>query len=77
MPPSLEELLYQRLIRSPAFNAWVKRIHGRINRIPLEEQTFDPQKTNDINAYTPTTWHKINAFRIIFVDELKKAFTFK
>ncbi|RKP32586.1 hypothetical protein METBISCDRAFT_25527 [Metschnikowia bicuspidata] len=68
MPPSLEELLYQRLIRSPAFNAWVKRIHGRINRIPLEEQTFDPQKTNDIN---------INAFRIIFVDELKKAFTFK
>lgn len=59
------------------FNAWVKRIHARVNRIPLEEQSFNAHKIMDMNDFTPTTWHKVNAFRIILVDELKKAFTFR
>lgn len=73
----LEQLLYQKLIQSPVFNAWVKRIHARVNRIPLEEQSFNAHKIIDMNDYTPTTWHKVNAFRIILIDELKKAFTFR
>ncbi|WPK25183.1 hypothetical protein PUMCH_002487 [Australozyma saopauloensis] len=77
MRQPLEELLYQKLIQSPVFNSWVRRIHARINRIPLEEQSFSAHRIVDINDYTPTTWHKINAFRIIFADELKKAFLFR
>lgn len=77
MRQPLEELLYQKLIQSPAFNAWVRRIHARINRIPLEEQNFDAHRIVDINDYKATTWHKVNAFRIILGNELKKAFLFR
>lgn len=30
-----------------------------------------------LEDYTPTTWHKVNAARIILWDELKKSFTFR
>ncbi|PIS49116.1 hypothetical protein CJI97_005281 [Candidozyma auris] len=78
MPPvSLEELLYRKLMSSPAFHAWVRRIHARINRIPLEEQPLEKGKRIFLEDYRPTQWHKANALRIIFWDELKKAFTFR
>lgn len=73
---SLEDLLFHKLVHSPAFNAWVRRIHARINRIPLEERPVDGPRIS-YAEYTPTVWHKANAFRIVFWDELKKAFTFR
>lgn len=76
-PQSLEELLYQKLVQSPTFNAWVKRVYARINRIPVEERDFNANKTININDYTPTIWQRMNAFRKILGDELKNAFLFK
>lgn len=78
MPPmSLEEILYRKLMSSPAFHSWVRRIHARINRIPLEEQPLEHGKKLFLENYKPTQFHKVNAVRIIFWDELKKAFTFR
>ncbi|OBA21445.1 hypothetical protein METBIDRAFT_42047 [Metschnikowia bicuspidata var. bicuspidata NRRL YB-4993] len=76
-PTSLEELLYRKLMTSHAFHSWVRRVHARINRIPLEEQTLEADNSIHLLNYRPTTWHKVNAFRIIFWDELKKSFTFR
>lgn len=76
-PMSLEELLYRKLMSSPAFHAWVRRIHARINRIPLEERPLEHGKKLFLENYKPTPFHRANAVRIIFWDELKKAFTFR
>lgn len=78
MPPSsLQELLYRQLMNSPTFHRWVRRVHARINRIPLEEQPIENGRSIHLLDYTPTTWHKINAFRVVLWDELKKSFTFR
>lgn len=74
---SLEELLYKKLMTLPAFHAWVRRVHARINRIPLEEQPLERGSTVYAQDYKPTAWHKVNAARIIFWDEFKKAITFR
>lgn len=76
-PSSLEEILYRTLMNSPTFHHWVRRIHARINKIPLEEQPIEMGRTVYLEDYQPTTLHKINAARIIFWDELKKSFTFR
>ncbi|EDK46483.1 hypothetical protein LELG_04664 [Lodderomyces elongisporus NRRL YB-4239] len=78
-PNSIHEYLYRLLIDSPGFNNWVRKIHARINRIPLE-QVF-PEETKysrqfDIHDYTPTNWQKVNAFRKIWSKEMKETFKF-
>lgn len=76
-PSSLEEILYRLLMNSPAFHSWVRRVHARINRIPIEEQPIEMGRAVYLEDYQPTTWHKVNAARIILWDELKKSFTFR
>lgn len=79
-PQSLEELLYRKLIELPRFREWVKRIHHRINRIPYEDPPhIQEAKMRKLNAqtYKPTPWQKFNAFRIIWVDEMKRTFGFR
>lgn len=71
-PQSIEQWLYQNLMSSPHFLNWVKRIHARINKLPLDNE---PIKL--VNSYNPTPMHKFKAFRVIWWDELKKLFTFR
>lgn len=73
-PRSLEEWLYRFLMESPRFHHYVRRIHAKINRIPTREQEF--HKTVDAGDYRPTGAHKANAFRIIWIDEMKRSFWF-
>ncbi|KAK6202558.1 uncharacterized protein RJT21DRAFT_118623 [Scheffersomyces amazonensis] len=75
-PRNLQELLYQKLIDSPAFNNWVRKIHARINRIPYNPHPDTiPKVTNiDMESYKPTRLHRFNAYRIIWVDEMKRSF---
>ena len=72
-PRSLQEYFYYLLVDSPAFNNWVRRIHARVNRLPYQAE-HEPTKSMDALTYTPTRLHKMNAFRIIWVDELKRTF---
>lgn len=72
-PRSLQEYFYYLLVDSPAFNNWVRRIHARVNRIPYQAE-HEPTESMDALMYTPTRLHKMNAFRIIWVDELKRTF---
>lgn len=74
---SFERYLYNKLITSPAFHRWVRRIHARINGIPLHhvDPTRKPPLTHiSIENYLPTLNHKMKAFRIIWWDEMKRAF---
>ena len=59
---------------SPGFNNWVRKIHAKINQIPYQEFPNEGRVRN-LNAfdYKPTTWHKVNAFRIIWFDEIKRS----
>ncbi|CUM67213.1 uncharacterized protein PRCAT00004906001 [Priceomyces carsonii] len=65
----LEELLYRSLLQSKVFNRWVKRIHGRINGIRYQE----PPEIRDFSSFVPTKAQKFKAFRIIWLDEMKKS----
>ena len=77
-PQSLEELLYRKLIESPAFNRWVRRIHAKINRIPIENPNHPMHehhmKEIPLHSFVPTRWHKFNAFRVVWWDEMKRSF---
>ena len=78
-PRSIEEYLYRLLIDSPTFNHWVKRIHARINGLPPPHLQ---QKQQDINVneyqdFRPTRTQKFNAFRILWVDEVRRTFGFR
>lgn len=79
-PRSLEELLYRKLVELPRFQEFVKRIHHKINRIPYEDpphiQEAKMRRLN-VHTYKPTAFQKFNAFRIIWVDEMKRLFGFK
>lgn len=72
-PRSLEEWLYRYLMESPRFHHYVRRVHAKINRIPMHEEVH---KTMEARDYKPTRAHKFNAFRIIWFDELKRSFGF-
>lgn len=72
-PRSLEEWLYRYLMESPRFHHYVRRIHAKINRIPVYDE---PPKMMEASDYQPTTAHKVNAFRIIWLDEFKRSFGF-
>jgi hypothetical protein len=78
-PRSLEEMLYRKLLDSPGFHNWVRKIHARINRIP-----YDPPEGHAANMkkipfdhFQATGYQKFNAFRIIWWDELKHSFGFR
>lgn len=75
-PKSLEEMLYRYLLDSPAFNNWVKRVHARINGLPPPHLQRPQSDVNvkDFNDFVPTRVQKFNAFRIIWLDELKRTF---
>ncbi|EGW30264.1 uncharacterized protein SPAPADRAFT_143384 [Spathaspora passalidarum NRRL Y-27907] len=76
-PRSIEEYLYRLLMDSPGFHRWVRKVHAKINRIKLEEfPEASKVKEFDVHTYKPTRWHKINAFRIIWLDEMKRNFKF-
>ena len=64
----IERIIYNYLINSPGFNNFVRNIHNKINRVP--------QKTIP-NPGKITWYHKANAFRIIWLDELKSSFRIK
>lgn len=72
-PRSLQEYFYYLLLDSPGFNRWVRRIHARVNRIPYLAER-EPSQTVDAQLYTPTRFQRMNAFRIIWVDEIKRTF---
>lgn len=77
-PRSVEEYLYRLLIDSPAFNNWVKRVHARINGLPpphLQRPHLE-LNVNNMQDFVPTRIQRVNAFRIIWVDEFKRAFGF-
>ncbi|ABN67010.1 predicted protein [Scheffersomyces stipitis CBS 6054] len=76
-PRSLEEFFYRKLMDSPAFHNWVRKIHARINRIDYtpHPDTKPKIKLNYL-SYKPTTFHKVNAFRVIWADEMKRSFRF-
>lgn len=54
-------------------------MHAKINRIPYQDgpHTFAHKRVDTYETYTPTRWHKINAFRVIWWDELKRSFWLK
>ena len=72
-PKSLEEWLYRYLMESNTFHHYVRRIHAKINRIPMQDEV---QKTMEASDFQPTRAHKFNAFRIIWFDELKRTIGF-
>ncbi|CCF56215.1 hypothetical protein KAFR_0A07810 [Kazachstania africana CBS 2517] len=75
-PRSLEEWLYYKLINSVEFNRFVTRIHHKINGIKDTPQ-FNAKPQISPLLYKPSKFQKINAFRILFWDELKGTLGFK
>ncbi|CAI5760807.1 unnamed protein product [Candida verbasci] len=74
-PSSLHEFLYRKLIDSPGFNNWVRKIHARINRIPYQEYPDSAHlKEFDKHNYKPTSIQKLNAFRRIWLQEMRDTF---
>ncbi|CCE85585.1 Piso0_005197 [Millerozyma farinosa CBS 7064] len=71
-PRSLEEMLYRMLMDSPSFHRFVRRIHAKINRIPLHEN--GPHTTINVDEYNPSIKHKTNSFFLIWKDEFKNTF---
>ncbi|ODV97458.1 hypothetical protein PACTADRAFT_2025 [Pachysolen tannophilus NRRL Y-2460] len=83
MPPrNIEEFLYDKLMKSATFHKFVRTIHAKINGLP-PPHIQDRQKIryNSSNQYDylfrPTRLQKANAFRLLFLDELKKSFFLK
>ncbi|EGV61062.1 hypothetical protein CANTEDRAFT_116290 [Yamadazyma tenuis ATCC 10573] len=64
----IERFLYEALIRSPGFNRFVQSVYNRVNKITIHRTVTD---------YRPTMGHKINAFRIIWINEVKDLFRFR
>lgn len=71
----LEEILYKRLMASPGFHRFVRKVHARINRIPLEEN--EGLRNLSAENYQPTGLHKAKAFGAILFEELKKSFSLR
>lgn len=78
MANSLAELLYERLMASPAFHHWVRRVHARINGIPYNvPHPNRPFVEQSLDSFTPTRYQKWNAFRVVWIDELKRTFSIR
>lgn len=65
----LEQFLYRQLISSKGFNRFVQKIYNRVNNIKEPMQV--------VEGYVPTLWHKVNAFRIVWMFELRDTFRFR
>ncbi|AMD22830.1 HHR061Wp [Eremothecium sinecaudum] len=68
-PISLEEWMYQMLLRSVGFHRFVRRVYCYVNGIkPFNQES---RTINFKAGYQLTTVHKIRAFRMLFWDELR------
>lgn len=79
----LERWLYQKLISSPGFHRFVRMIYNKVNGI--DHMSQDPNYGNSFNAsvfssinkpveYKPSLLHKLNAFRLLYIDEWRSIF---
>lgn len=63
--------MYRRLMSSKLFHHFVKHIHAKINNIPPPPPLM---QGNEAPRLTPTAMMKLNAYKIIWVDEMRKSF---
>ncbi|CCK70769.1 Mrx7p KNAG_0F01000 [Huiozyma naganishii CBS 8797] len=74
-PRTLQEWLYFKLLDSPAFHRFVRRIYRRVNGI-RDNATMEFEKQESDLLYRPTSWHKFKAFRYLYWDEIRATFGF-
>lgn len=73
----LEQWLYQRLRNSPHFKHIVRQIHAAMNNLPPPPPLNSPHKQFYNSSLKPTSFQILNAWRIIWVQEMFKSFTFR
>lgn len=74
-PRSIEEWLYFKLLDSPGFNRFVRRIYNRINGIKNSPDiNFQPRISPLL--FKPTSSQKFKAFKVLFFDEFRSTFGF-
>lgn len=71
----VEKLLYDALMRLARFHRFVGRVHAKVNRIPYRDPrySYNDEHMKVVSRYVPTKWHKINAFRVLWWDEMKRS----
>lgn len=72
-PRSIEEWLYYKLLDSPGFHRFVRRIYRKINGIK-DSPNINIQETTTSFLYRPTQLQKFKAFRMLFWDEFRGTF---
>ncbi|ODQ79103.1 hypothetical protein BABINDRAFT_148039 [Babjeviella inositovora NRRL Y-12698] len=71
-PTSLEDLLYQTLMKSASFHKFVQTIHAKINGIPPPgRQPAAEDVRYQYSTFAPTPVQKITAFRKVWWVEFK------
>ncbi|SCW03960.1 LAFE_0H02850g1_1 [Lachancea fermentati] len=70
-PRSLEEFFYHKLMQSPAFHRFVRRIYYKVNGLT---DTSTARPSQNLGTYHPSTIQKFNAYRILFWDEIRSTF---
>ena len=75
-PRSIEEWLYFKLLDSPGFHRFVRRIYNRINGIKASPDiNFQPRISPLL--FKPTNSQKFKAFKVLFFDEFRSTFGFR
>lgn len=70
-PRSLEEWLYYKLLDSPAFHRFVRRVYNKVNGISdTPQQQIKPSEF----LFKPTRFQKFKAYRMLFWDEIRASF---
>lgn len=65
-------------MESKAFHRFVQKVYSKVNGIPNHPSNMQNSEIRtNYQLYTPTTWHKVNAFRQLFIDEMKRSFGLK
>ncbi|CAB4253863.1 similar to Saccharomyces cerevisiae YNL211C Putative protein of unknown function [Maudiozyma barnettii] len=72
-PRSIEEWLYFKLLDSPGFHRFVRRIYRRINGIK-DTPDIEYRQTISPLLYKTTQLQKFKAFKILFIDEFRSSF---
>ncbi|AJT28432.1 CIH_collapsed_G0045450.mRNA.1.CDS.1 [Saccharomyces cerevisiae] len=76
MPPrSIEEWFYYKLLSSPGFHRFVRKVYRKVNGI--KEDPFTDQSTAFQYLYKPTPRQKFKALRLLFWDEMRSTFGFR
>lgn len=73
-PRSLEEFLYLRLMRSPAFHRFVRSVYYKLNGIDPAKlhNKYDHGVRFDADVlFQPTPMQKFKAFRALWWDEMR------